>query len=389
MRSTIGRYSFGDTVDDVLMESVDLNDNVSWRLLLPTARAQLARRVVVLGAARSGRTTLACDLARHFRTVYVPRYSASYWAGRRHTRGAAASDAWSSDEFATVARGQLRQEDDLARRALKLVVADTAVLSIMAWEKLYRGTFSRELEELAATCEYDLYVLTKPDFPDVVDEGDAALVGPGEGEVGSLTSDGVGSKRDERHYELKAMLHSRGLNYIVVSGTPEDRAAVAAAAIVPLLEFPTRFERRAEVTIDFSENVTAASGDFMNDGDDNTETMSVVSDYREDWVDPRIAAKEAEAASGVKKWDWLHPEKSGGPKIILTDDQDLRRKKREWLLRTKTRTARLHRTGKGGGIASRGSILNDVRKDAMGRAGRKKKKGKGRSKMQHAETAKF
>ena len=94
MRSTIGRYSFGDTVDDVLMESVDLNDNVSWRLLLPTARAQLARRVVVLGAARSGRTTLACDLARHFRTVYVPRYSASYWAGRRHTRGAAASDAW-------------------------------------------------------------------------------------------------------------------------------------------------------------------------------------------------------------------------------------------------------------------------------------------------------
>ena len=41
--------------------------------------------------------------------------------------------------------------------------------------ELYGEEATAADEELAATCEYDLYVLTKPDFPDVVDEGDADM----------------------------------------------------------------------------------------------------------------------------------------------------------------------------------------------------------------------
>ena len=349
--AALGRYNFGDDLEDVLMESVDLNDHSSWRLLLPTARAQLARRVVVLGAGRSGRTTLARALARRLNTVCVPRYGEQYWEGRRYSRGAAGSDAWDSAEFVAVAKGQLNLEEDLAMRALKVVVCDTDVHSVMVWEKCYRGSWSAELERLADLCTYDLFILTKPDFADASDElGD---VGDGEGEAGqkrAALSDGAGPARAERHAELKALLRSRECNCIVVSGATEARVEAAAAAIAPLLIFPDRYERF-----------------------DDDDVASVLSDYRQDWVDPAAATGRAAAAlpGTAEKWGWLHPEKKK-KKIFLTDNEAKREAKRQNLERVRARRLRLERKGHTG-VSRRGSALDAIPDpNAQQRKGRRK-----------------
>jgi nicotinamide riboside kinase len=351
--AALGRYNFGDDLEDVLMEAVDLNDHSSWRLLLPTARAQLARRVVVLGAGRSGRTTLARALARRFNTVCVPRYGERYWEGRRYSRGAAGSDAWDSEEFVAVAKGQLNLEEDLAMRALKVVVCDTDVHSVMVWEKCYRGSWSAELERLADLCTYDLFILTKPDFADASDE--LANVGEGEGEAGqkrAALSDGAGPARAERHAELKALLRARECNYIVVSGATEARVEAAAEAIAPLLVFPDRYERF-----------------------DDDDVASVVSDYRQDWADPAAASALAAAAAapgGAEKWAWLHPEKKKKKKIFLTDDEAKREAKRKNLERVRARRLRLERKGHAG-VSRRGSALDAIPDpSAQRRKGRRK-----------------
>jgi hypothetical protein len=52
-------------------------DHLDW--LEPCVRAYFVRRVVLIGAESTGKTTLAQELARHFNTCWVPEYGREYW----------------------------------------------------------------------------------------------------------------------------------------------------------------------------------------------------------------------------------------------------------------------------------------------------------------------
>ena len=55
--------------------------------LEPCVRAHFVRRVCVLGAESSGTTTLARDLAAHYRTAWVQEFGRSYYEAKRHLPG--------------------------------------------------------------------------------------------------------------------------------------------------------------------------------------------------------------------------------------------------------------------------------------------------------------
>jgi len=73
---------------------------------------------------------------------------------------------------------------------------------------------------LAATCSYDLTILTAPDFPFVQDG----------------TREGEGIWR-QMHGWLKEVPEERARPYVVVHGTQQQRLAAAIARIDPLLRF--------------------------------------------------------------------------------------------------------------------------------------------------------
>jgi NadR type nicotinamide-nucleotide adenylyltransferase len=101
-----------------------------WKYLPVCARSWFARRVAIVGAEASGKTTLARALAARFDTVWVPEYARTLVEDRRRR--------FEPDEVALVERGQAASEDALARQANRLVVCDTDVMTVRLWgERLF------------------------------------------------------------------------------------------------------------------------------------------------------------------------------------------------------------------------------------------------------------
>lgn len=194
------------------------NPGAHWHLLAPPVRAWLARRVCILGVESSGTTTLAQALAEHYRTVWVPEYGRWYWEGRRH---APDSGRWDTGELVRIARGQAAWEDDLAQRANRVVICDTCPLATHVWHRRYLGFYAREVEQVAARRQYDLSILTLPDF----------------GFVQDGTRDGE-HIRLQMHAWFVEVLQSHGRRFITVGGPPGQRLAEAVRHIDPLLAFP-------------------------------------------------------------------------------------------------------------------------------------------------------
>jgi len=189
-----------------------------WPMLTPPAKAYFAKRVCVVGVESSGTTALAQTLAQYYQTVWVPEYGRWYWEGRRYTPQA---KSWDTYEFVHIARGQVSWEEDLAMQANRLLICDTDPLATHIWHRRYMGVYSPEVEQIADSRHYDLYILTAPDFAFVQD-------GTREGEHIRL----------EMHQWFIEVLSKKGKRYITVRGSHKQRISDAIAALEPLLIFP-------------------------------------------------------------------------------------------------------------------------------------------------------
>lgn len=189
-----------------------------WQYLTPPVSAYFAKRICILGVESSGTTTLAQALAQHYQTVWIPEYGRWYWEGRRATPH---QEQWDSYEFVQIAQGQGVIEDALAMRANRLVICDTDALATCIWHRRYLGWQSLEVEKIADSRHYHLYILTEPDFGFVQD--------------GTRESE---SWRQAMHQWFLEMLQQKQKNYITVTGNHEMRMKKAISVIDSLLKFP-------------------------------------------------------------------------------------------------------------------------------------------------------
>jgi len=180
-------------------------------LLMPVVRASFARRIAVVGAESTGTTTLSRDLAKHYRTTWVPEY------GRMYSEGKVYGDEnalWRSEEFMKIARAQATLEDALAESSNGLLICDTDPFATSIWHERYMGSQSPEVEKFADRRHYDLYILTGDEIPFVQD-------GLRDGE----------DIRHDMHTRFEEKLKATGRNYIVVRGSREERLTDAIKAI--------------------------------------------------------------------------------------------------------------------------------------------------------------
>src|SRR5690349_9964059 len=138
--------------------------------LEPCVRAYFVRRVVLIGAESTGKTTLAQQLARELKTTWVAEYGREYW--EKKVAGLSMTGqlpGWTSDEFLYIATEQQRREDAAATVANKVLICDTNAFATGTWHERYMNARDPRVVEVGARDGVDLYLLTAPDFPFVQD----------------------------------------------------------------------------------------------------------------------------------------------------------------------------------------------------------------------------
>ena len=183
-----------------------------WDFLEPPVRGYYAKRVVLVGAESTGKTTLATDLAAALNTVWVAEYGREHWEAKI-ARGDL--NFWRPEEFAEIAREQCRREDAAARLCNRVLICDTDAFATRVWYKRYLNAWSPEVDAIAAAHRRpDLYLLTDVTTPFEQD-------GTRDGEL----------IREWMHRTFVEELTADGRPYVAVTGTREQRLAAALAAI--------------------------------------------------------------------------------------------------------------------------------------------------------------
>ena len=187
----------------------NLKKNFHW--LVPSARADLAKRVVLVGAESTGKSTMAEALAKKLSTVWVPEHGRWYWEGRRYLQ----DQSWSSEEFHRLAESQKNLEKDLARLAHRgLIICDTDALVTAAWQERYLGAEFKNPNFLSDYARPALYLICCPDFNWVQD--------------GSRESK---NHRISLHESIKEYVESTGAEYVFLNGPHHNRLINALDAI--------------------------------------------------------------------------------------------------------------------------------------------------------------
>jgi HTH-type transcriptional regulator, transcriptional repressor of NAD biosynthesis genes len=217
-----------------------------WGQLIAPAQADLAARIVVLGAESTGTSTIAELLADHYRrrggawsrTQCVPEagrdYTITKWQQARADAAAAEVPEpqldeleWTAADFDNVAAEQTRQENQAAAGS-PLLVCDTDAFATSVWERRYLGDRARGLQPWATTLlpRHDVYLLTShegvPWLDDGLREGDLAI-------------------RAAMTGWFATALTAAGHSWVLLTGSVEDRLALAVKTTDAILEWRARF----------------------------------------------------------------------------------------------------------------------------------------------------
>jgi len=163
-------------------------------------------RAVVTGSESTAKTTLADQLARHYRAELVPEFVREY-AEARH-------GVVQFSDHGPIARGQIALEDEHIARGAGLVVQDTDLLSTVVYCRHYFGVCPPWIEEAAAARRPDLYLLCDIDL--------------------DWVADGVrdrGHMREEMQQLFRDAVLASGVATAIVTGIGLDRLERAVDAI--------------------------------------------------------------------------------------------------------------------------------------------------------------
>lgn len=167
--------------------------------LAPEVLASFVKRIALLGAESTGKSTLSIALAQHLNTVFVPEYGRARW---EETGG-----QLEYDDLQRIAEVQVAQEVAMATHANEWLVCDTTPLTTLFYCQDLFGRAPQVLHELACR-PYDLTVLCAPDFSFVQDG----------------TRQGPGFQQRQQSWYLH-QLSRRGLEYHRALGSVAERVA--------------------------------------------------------------------------------------------------------------------------------------------------------------------
>lgn len=174
----------------------------SRKYLDPLVYRDLVTRVVFLGAPSTGKTTIACELAKRLKTKWVPEFGREYWEKHQVDR------RLTLEQLAEIASGHRKREDELIADANRYLFVDTDATTTYQFSHDYHGKVHPIVMDLADQCRdrYRLCFLCDTDIP-YDDTWDRS------GEI----------HREEFQEKIESDLARRNINFIKLSGSLESR----------------------------------------------------------------------------------------------------------------------------------------------------------------------
>ncbi|MFD2586523.1 DUF4301 family protein [Croceitalea marina] len=181
-------------------------------------------KVVLFGPESTGKTTLAKQLAAHYKTAWVPEYAREYL-----------QDKWNKEQktcepkdLLPIAIGQIELENQLTKEVDTVLFCDTDLLETKVYsEAYYIGECNPLLEKYALKNSYNLYLLTNIDIP--------------------WEADDLRDKPDEREQMFRYFhdtLKNYHRNFIILSGGKEERLKIAIENIDKLIKSMIEFSKK-------------------------------------------------------------------------------------------------------------------------------------------------
>lgn len=124
-----------------------------WDMLPGPVRSYYQKRVVLVGAESTGKSTLARELATALQTRYVPEYGRVFDAYR--------SSPWQSSHFEAIEHGQRAMRLVIAPRSGPVLIEDTDELVTRVWEEALTGLRPARMRPARLA---DLYLLLDTDL---------------------------------------------------------------------------------------------------------------------------------------------------------------------------------------------------------------------------------
>ena len=121
------------------------------------------KKVVVLGPESTGKSTLCSQLAKHYKTSWVPEFAREYLLNLGRP--------YQYDDLIIIAREQLQAEDEgLKAETGSVLFIDTDMYVMKVWCEFVFGKCHSFILDQIVERTYDLYLLCNTDLPWVKDE---------------------------------------------------------------------------------------------------------------------------------------------------------------------------------------------------------------------------
>jgi NadR type nicotinamide-nucleotide adenylyltransferase len=178
------------------------------------------KKIVIIGPESTGKSTLATQLADHYKSIWVPEYARAYLLEH--------GTDYSFEDLLIIAKGQLALEDACYNKFSpgntqqpSYLFLDTDMYVMKVWcEFVFQKCHNWILDQVVKR-EYDLYLLCNTDLPWTKDELR---------EYPDLIS------RRKLYHMYKDIMVNQHVPWVDISGNYEERLATAVKGINAILQ---------------------------------------------------------------------------------------------------------------------------------------------------------
>jgi HTH-type transcriptional regulator, transcriptional repressor of NAD biosynthesis genes len=179
-----------------------------WDYIPHIVKHYYVKKVCVYGPDSCGKSTLTTDLAKHYKTAFVPEIARNMfeWSNLH-------IDNLNINQLEQFARLQSEAVKSMVHFADKVLICDTDNITTQIYSEVYCGQITEEITKYE-DIDYELYLLLDIDTP-YIEEGQRNLP----------------HRRREMFKRFKSELEKRSIKYVLIDGSWKERFEKSVEAV--------------------------------------------------------------------------------------------------------------------------------------------------------------